>query len=228
MKTIQKFYSNPILWIAAIVGVAVVAIMMVWQFSSIAFQAAGDSQRAFTLKVDYDKFRQILVRTDVTREIVSASGQTLKEDNLQSLEIDATQDKRPILNALLGKSKTELDAEKHMVVSVKNSEVDLDSLALTQHAQIGNEEILVRTVSDKPTGKLESYETVLSAKRVANATEMKLDVRLKVNTVIPRAFQGVANQRVQAAADKITKDLEAVLSDIVARHEKENIIRPKL
>ena len=35
MKTIQKFYSTPILWIVAIVGVAVVAIMMVWQFSSI-------------------------------------------------------------------------------------------------------------------------------------------------------------------------------------------------
>ena len=94
MKTIQKFYSNPIIWIVAIVGVTVVAIMIVWQVSSIEFQAAGDS--------------------------------------------------------------------------------------------------------------------------------------LKVNTVIPRAFQGFAKQKVQAAADKIKKDLETVLNDIVARHEKEIIIRPKL
>ena len=208
-------------WFFGIVGVLVVACGIAWQFSSINYLASGTSERAFLLEVDYDKFRQILVRNDVTREIINASGLALKSDELENLVVDATKDRRPVINALLGRSKTELDATKHLTVSVKNSEVNLDTLELTQHAEVGNDQISVHTVADKPTGNLESYETSLKAKRVAKGTEVVVSVQLKVNTTLPRLFQTAARERVQAEADKSTKEQEATLRDVIVKHTNE-------
>jgi hypothetical protein len=225
MKTIKELFSNPATWIVSVVAVALIAGLTVRQFAWTEIVVPGESDRSFTLPIDYDRFRQILVRTDVTKEIVNASGQSLKQDSLQALELDTTNDDRPILNALLGKSKTEVQAEKHLVVSVKNTEIDLEELAITQHANLGNDETTVQTTSDKPTGKLESYNTVLSARRASNATEVKVSVDLKVMVNVPRIFQTVAQQKVQAASDKIATELEAMLKEIVAKHASEERIR---
>ena len=140
---------------------------------------------------------------------------------LKNLVVDTTKDRRPVINALLGRSKTELEATKHLTVSVKNAEVNLDTLELTQHAEVGNDLISVRTVADKPTGKLESYETSLKAKRVVKGTEVVVAVQLKVNTTLPRLFQSTARERVQAAADKTTKEQEATLRNVIVKHSKE-------
>jgi len=208
-------------WFFGLSGVLLAACGIAWLFWSINYMASGSSERAFLLDVEYDKFRQILVRNDITREVIAASGLTLKSDEIENLVVDTTQDRRPVINALLGRSRTELEATKHLTVSVKNAEVNLDTLKLTQQAEVGNDLISVRTVADKPTGNLESYETSLKAKRGVKGTEVIVTVQLKVNTTLPRLFQSTAGKRVQAAADKATKEQEATLRDVIAKHSNE-------
>jgi len=212
--------NHRVAWFFGILGVLAIGSGIAWLLSSTNHLASGSSERAFLLEVDYDKFRQIMVRNDVTREVITASGLTLKSDDLENLVVDTTQDRRPVINALLGRSKTELDATKHLTVSVKNAEVNLDTLELTQHAEIGNDLIHVRTVSDKPTGNLESYETSLKAKRISTGAEVVVTVQLKVNILLPRLFQSTAGARVQAEADKATKEQEAMLRDVVEKYSK--------
>jgi len=205
-------------WFIGLSVVLLAACGFAWQFWSINYLASGSSERVFQLDVEYDRFRQILVRNDVTREVIAASGLKLKSEEVEKLVVDTTQDRRPVINALLGRSKTELEATKQLTVSVKNAEVNLDTLRLTQHAEVGNDLISVRTVADKPTGNLESYETSLKAKRVVDGTEVVVTVQLKINTTIPRLFQSTARERVQAAADKSTKEQEATLRDIITKN----------
>ena len=221
MGIFRNSSTQRVAWFFAISGVFLAACGIAWQFSSTNYMASGSSERVFLLDVEYDKFRQILVRNDVTSEVIAASGLTLKSDDLENLVVDTTKDRRPVINALLGRSKTELEATKHLTVSVKNAEVNLDTLELTQHAEVGNDLISVRTVADKPTGKLESYETSLKAKRVVKGTEVVVAVQLKVNTTLPRLFQSTARERVQAAADKTTQEQEATLRNVIAKHSKE-------
>ena len=221
MGIFRNSSTQRVAWFFAISGVLLAACGIAWQLSSTDYMASGSSERVFLLDVEYDKFRQILVRNDVTNEVIAASGLTLKSDDLENLVVDTTKDRRPVINALLGRSKTELEATKHLTVSVKNAEVNLDTLDLTQHAEVGNDLISVRTVADRPTGKLESYETSLKAKRVVKGTEVVVAVQLKVNTTLPRLFQGTARERVQAAADKTTKEQEATLRNVIVKHSKE-------
>lgn len=221
MGIFRNSSTQRVAWFFAISGVLLAACGIAWQLSSTDYMASGSSERVFLLDVEYDKFRQILVRNDVTSEVIAASGLTLKSDDLENLVVDTTKDRRPVINALLGRSKTELEATKHLTVSVKNAEVNLDTLELTQHAEVGNDLISVRTVADKPTGNLESYETSLKAKRVVKGTEVVVAVQLKVNTTLPRLFQSTARERVQAAADKTTKEQEATLRNVIVKHSKE-------
>jgi len=221
MGTFRNRFTHPVAWFFGILGALAIGSGIAWQLSSTNYLASGSSERAFLLEVDYDKFRQIMVRNDVTREVITASGLTLKSDDLENLVVDTSQDRRPVINALLGRSKTELDATKHLTVSVKNAEVNLDTLELTQHAEIGNDLIDVRTVADKPTGNLESYETSLKAKRMPRGTEVVVTIQLKVNISLPRLFQSTAGARVQAEADKSTKEQEEMLRDVVVKHSKE-------
>jgi len=221
MGIFRNRFAHPVAWFFGLLGVLAIGSGIAWQFSSTNHLASGSSERAFLLEVDYDKFRQIMVRNDVTREVIIASGLTLKSDDLENLVVDTTQDRRPVINALLGRSKTELDATKRLIVSVKNTEVNLDTLELTQHAEIGNDLINVRTVSDKPTGNLEFYETSLRAKRMPTGTEVVVTAQLKVDISLPRLFQSIADARVQAEADKSTKEQEVILRDVVVKHSKE-------
>ena len=227
MKLSKRKHSTILAWLIGLAAIVLIGVCAAWQFSSIHFMALGKSEREFMVDIDYDRFRQIMVRTNVADEMISASGLKLENQQIENLVVNTSKDDRPLIHALLGKSKTELEAEKHLVVAVKNSEIDLDSLALTQNAEIGNDLLNVRTFADKSTGKLEAYETTLNARREAKGTLVKLSIQMKVKTLVPRLFQGAATRRVQTAADKATQEQEVALRSIVAEHASERMIAPR-
>ena len=74
MGIFRNSSTQRVAWFFAISGVLLAACGIAWQLSSTDYMASGSSERVFLLDVEYDKFRQILVRNDVTNEVIAASG----------------------------------------------------------------------------------------------------------------------------------------------------------
>lgn len=199
----------------------------VWQMTSVSLAAKGTSQRSFVIDTEFDKFRKIMVRKNATAAIIAHSGMQLLDEQLQGVAIDTTEDDRPILNALRGKSQADLAATKQIVVSLKDPALNADRLSLTQQANIELDRLHVRTTASQAAGNLEAYETTLTAVPDGDKTKVSLTIDQIVRVTVPKLFQSQAESRVQEAADKATREQEKAIQQFVAQFANQAIILPK-
>jgi hypothetical protein len=208
-----------------IIGVGLVAILAAlaffWKTDD---EVSAASQKTFVLDVDLDKFRQILVRADATASIVEHCGMKLTRESVQSLDINLKNDRRPILNAIIGKSKAEVTACKSLTVELSDPILDTHELDLRQDSQIQPNKIHVRTESTRPAGKLRSYRTTLDAVRETDKTSVTLTVDMSIDLHISPFFTQYARSRVQDAAEHALDEQEAAIRDLVSRFSNSSLV----
>ena len=215
--------------LGGIVGVCVLAVFAIglWQLSKVSRAIAGSSEREFAIDVQFDQFRKIMVRKDSTAAVIGHSGMQLLEQKLQGVTIDASADRRPLLNALRGKSESDLSATKQIVVRLEDPALKADELSLTQLAQIEPNALRVVTTASQATGNLEAYETTLRAVPQGNQTRVDLTVTQTVRVEVSWLFLSVAERRVQGAADDALAEQEQAIRDFVTRYADQVIILPE-
>ncbi len=110
--------SKSKIWIIATTfAVIVTAAAGFWFLSPVTVVADVTASREFQADCQYSVFRQILVRTNATKAIVENGGMELLSEETKNVQLDTSADRRPLLNAIRGKSKSELDAVK--IITVK-------------------------------------------------------------------------------------------------------------
>ena len=217
--------------IAAVTVMSVIAIgvaVAFWSFGSVSHLATGEQQTTFEVDCEFDKFRQIMVRKNATAAIIGRSGMTLLDEQIHDMEIDTRQDDRPLLNALRGKSKSEVDAVKQITVRLVDPAIDADQLVLRQRAQIDLDSMHVETESKSPAGNLEDYRTALDARRRDERTEIRLTVALKVRVDVPKIFVDRADAEVQQSADDAIAEQQKSIEAFIAEHADKRLILPEL
>lgn len=211
-------------WLVCFGAVGVLALLFaLWRIDEL---ANAGSERTFVLDVDFDKFRQILVRTDATASIVEHGGMRLTHESVESLELDLTTDSRPLRNAIIGKSKAELAAGKKLTVQLSDPQLDAHELALFQDSQVQPNEIHVRTESIRPAGKLRSYATTLDAVRDERKTVVTLSVGMSVDLYVSPLILHFAKGRIQNAATTALEQQEMAIRELVSRYAGKSIILP--
>ena len=108
----------------------------VWGLSKSECAVKGFAERSFTLDVDFNTFRQILVRTDATAAIVEHGGLKVIDESTDSVDIDLSNDSRPLRNLLKGKSKANVSATKHLTVQLNDPQLNASELKLSQDCKI--------------------------------------------------------------------------------------------
>lgn len=188
----------------------------------------GKAERKFTMDVDFDAFRQILVRTNATAAILEHGGMKLLDEKTEAVDIDLSNDSRPLRNALRGKSKANLSATKHLTVRLNDPQLKATELQLSQDCQIQPDHIHVHTASDRPAGELKSYNTTLDAVKSNNGTVVSLALDMTVNVYISRVFVSHAEARVKEAAEKAMQEQEAAIRKLVSEFDDHAVILPKM
>jgi len=213
------------------IGLAVVlfaiAGIALWNFSTISHISSGSSELSFELPIDFAKFRAIMVRKNATNAIVAHSGMKVIEERIQDVEIDTKGDTRPILHALVGKSQSDLWARKLIVVRVHDPEIHAEQLEMTQSADIQADSMEVQTISNRAAGNLKKYETFLKATAQRHETTITVKVNLQIEVIVPKLFVANADQRVQKAADKATREQRAAIEDFIQDHAGAVIVMPE-
>lgn len=219
--------KRSVVLVLCIVAVLVTAILG-WRASQTEHIAIGSSEYSFVIDCEFDKFRQIMVRKNATRAIVDQTGMRLLSEQVQAVDLDTSRDDRPLLNAIRGKSKTELSAKKLLMVQLDDPALDAEELVLQQNADIQEHQIRVRTASQRPAGRLENYQTTLNAQPEGMATRVTLTVDMNVRVRVPIFFTYRADQRVQKAADSAIGEQGAALEQFIVQHADERIVLPDL
>ncbi|QDT05307.1 hypothetical protein K227x_37070 [Rubripirellula lacrimiformis] len=205
-----------------LVGIAV------WALSPVPHLALGQSQREFALECDFAKFRQIMVRLNATDAIVNHGGMTLLNESVNDVAIDTSKDDRPLLNAILGKSKAELDAVKTITVRVADDQVDIDELTLRQTADIDEDQMLVTTASIGPQGAMKNYETTLFATADGNRTSVRLTLDMQIEVQVPKLFTSRADAGVAEATEKAITGQQQAITEFIISNAGKNLILPEL
>jgi len=170
----------------------------------------------FVLDVDFEEFRQNLLKANATTSIVENGGMTLVDERVVSLRIDLSKDPRPLRNALAGKSKSEVFATKRLIVALDDPQLSTKQLELEQHVKIQLASIYICTKSTESSGELLSYETTLEAKKSNGQTEVSLSVDMTIDVRVSPVFLSQAESRVQQGANQAVLDQEKAIRQLVS------------
>ncbi len=187
----------------------------------------GTSEKTFTLDIDFDKFRQILVRTNATAAIVEHGGMKLVDERVKTLKVDLSKDSRPLLNAIAGKSKADVRASKRLTVELDDPQINATELSLNQDSHITANAIHVCTKSSESAGELQSYETTLDAVKDNLKTVVTLSVDMSVEVRVSPMFVSQAETRVQQASHQAVQDQESAIRELISVFDDESLIVPK-
>jgi len=232
----QQIKMNRNFWTTTRVAIAFAITMIVaaglsvavWSFSTVDYLASGKQEESFVVDCTFSKFRQIMVRKNATAAIIGQSGMTLLDEKIQDVQLDTSGDDRPLLNAILGRSKSGLTAIKQITVKLDDPAIDADKLVLRQQANIQPDVMNVVTKSKAPAGNLESYETTLEARPNGDRTEVTTMVALSVHVKLPKMFTSRADTQVQRSAiDAVTEQARSIKA-FIAEHADERMIVPEL
>ena len=152
----------------------------------------------------------------------------LLSENVQAVEIDVTNDERPLLNALRGHSKAELSATKKFNVQLDDPNLNANQLTLQQTSEVKPDAMHVRTESVAAAGNLESYATTLDAKPDGLGTKVTLTIDQSVRVQVPMLFISTADKRVQQAAETALRNQADAIEQFVMKHADGRIILPDL
>ena len=191
-----------------------------WGLSKTECAVRVEADRKFALDVDIDTFRQILVRTNATAAIIEHGGMQLVNETTEAVDIDLSNDSRPLRNFLRGKSKANVSATKHLTLRINDPQLNATELLLSQNCNIQPEKIHIVTSSDQPAGELSVYNTILEAVKAGNRIEVTLSMEMTVVVRVPRVFLPQAEARVQQAAEKAMEEQEAAIRSLVAKVDR--------
>ncbi|MBB3209240.1 hypothetical protein FHS27_005078 [Rhodopirellula rubra] len=223
-RSAKKLAFIAIATVIAFSGMAVVA----WNLASVEHSADGNHSTNFIVDCDYEKFRQIMVRKNATRAMIDQVGMKLIDETMDDLQVDTSGDERPLLNAIRGKSKSDLSAVKRITVELNDPAIDATELKLEQHADVGTESMMVETKSTAPAGNLKRYQTNLTARGDGVKTIVEVEVRIEVVVKVPKMFTERADDEVQRSAKNAVEEQEKSLKAFVAEHADQRLILPEL
>ena len=213
-------------WIAAAGALLILGGLVAWQLRPVDYLASGADSRTLVIDVPYAKFRQIMVRKNATAAIVAHGGMTLIDERTDDISVDTSGDDRPILNAILGRSQTDLSAVKQITVSLEDPMLEADRLVLRQQSDITATGMTSTSKSKSAAGRLKNYQTSLSAEPSGEQTTVTIAVNLDVLVNVPKWFTHKADQGVeQAAMDAVAGQTES-LQSFIAEHADKRIVLP--
>ncbi len=185
-------------------------------------------ERQFTLECDFDRFRQMMVRLNPTRAIVSHGGMELISEKTEGVDIDTSNDERPILNAILGNSHSKVEATKTITVSVKDPNIPNTELTLRQKANISENEIHVVTQSIGEQQSIKHYVTTLDANADGVNTQIKIGLEMKIEVSVPKMFTSRADAGVNESAARSLAEQQKAITQFVIENSDKRIILPSI
>ena len=206
------------IWVTACLGVFGAAGAGVWHTIPCEFLGIGRAESAFVIDIPYREFRTLIVRNDATKEILERDGLKLLQEELLDLKISFGNDKRPVLNALFGKSKSIVKASKRLTVGISDPDAGAARLVIIQNSHVTPQEVSVESASEKRCGDILRYVSSLNASPIAEATSVRIKIETDISKPLSPFLHSIAQSRLDNQVhDSVEKQILA-LKQFVDHH----------
>jgi len=220
-QVVQKRLSGKLsIWFGLGLAVAGAVAIAVWQFTPCEFKGTASAEESSDIPISFEEFRTIMVRNSPTRTIIDHGGMQLATEEVLDLKLDLSHDRRPLLNAILRQSQSEVASRKRIVVKVNSEEVHAKNLELMQDAEITPQAMDVSTVSRGPAGELSAYRTTLHAEPNGSATTVRVKTEIKIEKQLSKLFHGTAKSRLEASTKDAVQEQLAALQQFTTDNAK--------
>jgi len=170
------------------------------------------------IDIPYQEFRTLIVRNDATKEILERDGFKLLQEELLDLKISFENDKRPVLNALFGKSKSIVKASKRLTVGISDPNAGADEMVIIQNSHVTPQAVSVDSASEKQCGDIVRYVSSLNANPIAEATSVRITIETEISKPLSPFLHSVAQSRLdEQVHDSVEKQIFA-LKQFVEHH----------
>jgi len=216
----RRFSGRLSIWLGlglVLVGAAGIA---AWQFTPCEFKGTASAEESSDIPISFEEFRTIMVRNSPTRTIIEHGGMQLVTEEVLDLKLDLTHDRRPLLNAILRQSQSEVTSRKRIVVAVNREDIHAKNLELIQDAEITPQAMDVSTASLGPAGELSSYRTTLHAEPKGSATTIRVTTEIEIEKQLSKLFHGTANSRLGASTKAAVQEQIAELKQFTTDNAK--------
>ena len=208
------------LWLAGGLAALALAAVGTWQLAPCTYQGSASAEESRDLPIAFDEFRTIMVRNSPTRTIIEHGGMQLVSEEVLDLKLDLSHDRRPLINAILRQSQSEVTSRKRIVVAVDNEEIHAKDLELMQDATITPEGMDVSSVSVGPAGELTTYRTTLHAQPNGSATTVRVKTEIELEKQLSKLFHGTAKTRLEASTKRAVEEQLAALQQFALDNGK--------
>ena len=206
------------IWVTACLGIFGAAGAGIWHTIPCECLAMGRAESVFVIDIPYQEFRTLIVRNDATKEILEQDGIKLLQEELLDLKISFGNDKRPVLNALFGKSKSIVKASKRLTVGISDPNAGADEMVIIQNSHVTPQEVSVESASEKQCGDIVRYVSSLNANPIAEATSVRITIETNISKPLSPFLHSIAQSRLDKKVHESVERQIVALKQFVDNH----------
>ncbi len=165
------------------------------------FKCSAKASRVHLIQLPYDELRTRLVRGNFTSHLLEHAGCKLVDQIVMRRDVDVSDDPRPLINALLRRSKSTVRQTQLLTVEVPQDRLATDRLKLLQTVVITPQEFQIAVVLAEPAGILSNYRYAIHGQPTSESTT---SVRFHLSAEIQKSLCSVAHRWAYAAVDTET------------------------
>jgi hypothetical protein len=208
------------IWFASCLGIIGATGAGLWNVVPCECRAISKYEDSRVIDIAYQDFRTLIVRNDATKAIVERDGFMLVDQEILELKIDFGDDKRPILNALFGKSKSNVKASKRLIVGLNDANAGADKLVILQNSRITPQEVSVESNSEYRCGDILKYVATLNARPVDAATSVRVAIEIEISKPLSPFLHSIAQTRLDRQVKESVDKQVIAINEFVQEHRR--------
>ena len=216
MKNLR--FGKIVIGVTALLGIFGAAAAGMWHTIPCECLAISRAESVFVIDIPYQEFRTLIVRSDATKEILERDGLKLLHEELLDLKISFANDKRPVLNALFGKSKSVVKASKRLTVGISDPNAGADEMVIIQNSKVTPQAVSVDSASEKHCGDIVRYVSSFDANPIAESTSVRIMIETEVSKPLIPFLHSIAQLRLDKQVQESVEKQSIAVKQFVEDH----------
>lgn len=189
-----------------------------WNLAPQAIQATEEWTDQQSTPLRYSEMRTQLVRDPFMPKMLEQCGCQILEEQLLERQIDLTSDRRPLLNAILRRSKSSVHQKQRLRLQLPDDSIGATEIQIVQEVSITPERTRIVAMLVEPTAKLRDYRFEIEATPEQDDTLVQFKGHVTIEHTMSPLFRSTLEERVH---EGVTKTMQRQANAFLGTFDRE-------
>ncbi len=168
----------------------------IWNFAPQSIQATENWNDERAISLPYSEVRTQLVRDQFMPRMLEQCGCQILEEQLLERQIDLTSDRRPLLNAILRRSKSSVHQKQLLRLQLPDDSIGATDIRVIQEVSITPERTRIIATLAEPTAMLQDYRFEIEATPQDECVKVLFQGHVTIEHTMSPLFRASLEERV--------------------------------